>query len=68
MKRKLDEDDIPAPVVPLAAPHNVNLFSAFGLDSRLQQAVAKEGFSTPTLVQTKAIPLCLEGRDILGQY
>ena len=67
MKRKLNEDDIPAPVVPLAAPHDANLFSSFGLDSRLQQAVAQEGFSIPTPVQNKAIPLCLEGRDILGQ-
>ena len=68
MKRKLDEDDIPVPVVSPTSPHDANRFSSFSLDSRLQQAVAKEGFSIPTPVQTKAIPLCLEGKDILGQW
>ncbi|KAL8928779.1 MAG: hypothetical protein Q9208_001557 [Pyrenodesmia sp. 3 TL-2023] len=41
-------------------------FRTFGLDARLLQAIAKEGFDTPTLVQAKAIPLALEGKDILG--
>ncbi|KAG7007761.1 hypothetical protein G7Y79_00008g023990 [Physcia stellaris] len=67
MKRKLDEDDIPVPVVSPTSPHDANRFSSFSLDSRLQQAVAKEGFSIPTPVQTKAIPLCLEGKDILAR-
>lgn len=42
-------------------------FSDFDLDPRLLQALAQEGFSTPTLVQAKAIPLALEGRDVLGR-
>ena len=41
-------------------------FAAFGLDPRLLQGIAKQNFSHPTLVQAKAIPLALEGRDILG--
>lgn len=41
-------------------------FAAFGLDPRLLQGIAKQNFSYPTLVQAKAIPLALEGRDILG--
>jgi ATP-dependent RNA helicase DDX56/DBP9 len=41
-------------------------FSSFGLDPRLLQGVAKLGFANPTLVQAKAIPLALEGKDILG--
>jgi ATP-dependent RNA helicase DDX56/DBP9 len=28
----------------------------------------KEKFTKPTLVQAKAIPLALEGKDILGKY
>ena len=42
-------------------------FSKFGLDPRLLQALAQEGFSTPTLVQAEVIPLALEGKDILGR-
>ncbi|PWW77476.1 P-loop containing nucleoside triphosphate hydrolase protein [Tuber magnatum] len=41
-------------------------FAAFGLDPRLLQGIAKQKFSLPTLVQAKAIPLALEGKDILG--
>ena len=71
MKRKLNEDQVPTPVAPVAATHTQqksNAFSTLGLDSRLLQAIAKEGFSSPTPVQTKAIPLSLEGRDILGGF
>lgn len=42
-------------------------FSKFGLDPRLLQALAQEGFSNPTLVQAKAIPLAVDGKDILGR-
>lgn len=37
----------------------------FGLDARLTKAAAKLGFVHPTLVQTKLIPLALQGRDCL---
>ncbi|KAA0168860.1 hypothetical protein FNF31_00021 [Cafeteria roenbergensis] len=36
-----------------------------GLDRRLVAAVQQMGYVTPTLVQSKAIPLALEGRDLL---
>ena len=71
MKRKLNEDQIPTPVAATAeAPtqQKSNAFSNLGLDSRLLQAIAKEGFSSPTPVQAKAIPLSLEGKDILGVF
>ncbi|CUS14199.1 unnamed protein product [Tuber aestivum] len=42
-------------------------FTAFGLDPRLLQGIAKQDFSHPTLVQAKAIPLALEGKDILAR-
>ena len=43
----------------------ITSFDAFDLDRRLAEAVAKQGFTEPTLVQSSAIPLFLEGRDML---
>lgn len=40
-------------------------FADLGLDARLVQAVAEQGFLKPTLVQRKAIPLALDGKDVL---
>lgn len=37
------------------------------VDSRLLRALADMGFARPTLVQARAIPLALEGRDILAR-
>ncbi|KIY52888.1 ATP-dependent RNA helicase dbp9 [Fistulina hepatica ATCC 64428] len=37
------------------------------LDSRLLRALVDLGFARPTPIQTKAIPLALEGRDILAR-
>ncbi|EJD07329.1 ATP-dependent RNA helicase dbp9 [Fomitiporia mediterranea MF3/22] len=37
------------------------------LDARLLRALADMGFARPTLVQAQAIPLALEGRDILAR-
>lgn len=42
-------------------------FADLGLDPRLLQAVAQQSFQKPTLVQSKAIPLALEGRDVLAK-
>ena len=38
----------------------------FNLPALLQESLAAVGFTTPTPIQKKAIPLALEGRDILG--
>jgi ATP-dependent RNA helicase DDX56/DBP9 len=40
-------------------------FHDLGLDDRLLKAVAKLGWARPTLIQEKAIPLVLEGKDVL---
>jgi len=70
MKRKLNEHDVPEEVTegkkqPTAsAPSS---FEELGLDSRLLQAIAKEQYAAPTPIQAKAVPLALEGRDILGE-
>ena len=68
MKRKLDEADVPTAVTASVAVQTDVGFSSTGLDTRLLQAVASEGFSVPTSVQSKVIPLALEGKDVHGMY
>ncbi len=41
-------------------------FKDLGLTAALLKAIEKEGYHTPTPIQTKAIPEALQGRDILG--
>ncbi|MBK8168062.1 MAG: DEAD/DEAH box helicase [bacterium] len=41
-------------------------FTAFALDRRLLAAVTKAGYTKPTPIQQKAIPVVLEGYDVLG--
>ncbi|KAL1964447.1 hypothetical protein VTN77DRAFT_7005 [Rasamsonia byssochlamydoides] len=71
MKRKLDANDVPSTE---AGPDDANAasakeisFESLNLDPRLRQALVKENFSKPTLVQAQAIPLALEGKDILAR-
>ncbi len=42
-------------------------FKDFGLDEQYLQAVNRLGFHQPTPIQQSAIPLMLEGMDVLGQ-
>jgi superfamily II DNA/RNA helicase len=41
-------------------------FESLGLSSPVLQAVSEKGYSTPTPIQEKAIPIVLMGRDVLG--
>ncbi len=41
-------------------------FKGFGLPVVLEQSLERIGFTTPTPIQTLAIPLAMAGRDILG--
>ncbi len=41
-------------------------FESLGLHAELVRAVSEKGYSSPTPIQTQAIPLILEGRDIMG--
>ncbi len=41
-------------------------FSTLGLTPDLQRAVARQGYTHPTPVQLEAIPLVLEGRDLMA--
>lgn len=42
-------------------------FSDLALDARLLQAIASQKYQTPTLVQSKVIPLALNGQDVLAK-
>ncbi|CAI5667759.1 unnamed protein product [Oreochromis niloticus] len=42
-------------------------FHEMGLDDRLLKAVADLGWSKPTLIQEKVIPLALDGKDLLAR-
>ncbi len=41
-------------------------FEQFSLDSRIGAGVKAAGYTTPTPIQHQAIPVVLEGRDVLG--
>jgi ATP-dependent RNA helicase RhlE len=41
-------------------------FSVFGLSEPIVQGVYASGYSIPTNIQSQAIPLVLDGRDIIG--
>lgn len=42
-------------------------FKELGLDERIQKALAENGFETPFPIQEAAIPLILQGKDVIGQ-
>jgi ATP-dependent RNA helicase RhlE len=44
----------------------VTKFSDLGLAEILLRALNREGYETPTSIQAQAIPLLLQGRDLLG--
>jgi len=44
----------------------VSAFAALGLSEALVAAVERAGYTEPTEIQRQAIPVALEGRDILG--
>ncbi len=41
-------------------------FNSLGLSKALLKAVDKQGYTSPSVIQEKAIPLILEGKDILA--
>ena len=41
-------------------------FQPFSLDSRISAGIQRVGYSTPTPIQRQAIPVVLEGKDVLG--
>ncbi|EPZ32154.1 DEAD-domain-containing protein [Rozella allomycis CSF55] len=41
-------------------------FSHFNLDKELLNVISKQGYSQPSDIQKQAVPVALEGRDIIG--
>ncbi|MDB5958995.1 MAG: box helicase, partial [Massilia sp.] len=41
-------------------------FDQFGLDARIQRALLDQGYTIPTPIQAQAIPIVLQGRDVMG--
>ena len=41
-------------------------FDSLGLSAEILRAVSEKGYTTPTPIQQQAIPLILEGRDLMG--
>jgi ATP-dependent RNA helicase RhlE len=41
-------------------------FEHFGFKTPIMEAIKAAGYSTPTPIQSQAIPIILEGRDVLG--
>ena len=44
-----------------------NDFMQFNLNPALVQAVVERGYENPTPIQTKVIPVMLDGQDLIGQ-
>ncbi len=47
-------------------PAGRNSFESFGLCPEILRAVAEKSYTRPTPIQEKAIPIVLEGKDLLG--
>jgi len=53
-------------VTDLTSPDEILRFADFDLDPALARALTEAGFEKPTTIQQEAIPVGLEGRDILA--
>lgn len=45
----------------------VSTFNAFGFNEDIMQGIEAAGFKTPSPVQSKAIPVVMDGRDVIAQ-
>ena len=41
-------------------------FEQLGLNAKTLQAIAEAGYESPTPIQEKAVPLLLQGRDVIA--
>ncbi|HBF51555.1 MAG TPA: RNA helicase, partial [Massilia sp.] len=41
-------------------------FATLGLSDAIVRAVTEQGYTTPTPIQAQAIPVVLQGRDVMG--
>ncbi|CAD7955015.1 unnamed protein product [Amoebophrya sp. A120] len=47
-------------------PRPVYSFAQFSLDEQIMQVLRKNDYETPTAIQSQAIPVALQGRDLIG--
>ena len=55
-----------ATVISKNTPNTMNTFADLGLSVRLLRALEDAKYKTPTPIQARAIPLLLDGKDLLG--
>jgi ATP-dependent RNA helicase DeaD len=51
----------------MTVEESATTFAALGLDDKVQRALVENGFEKPFPIQEAAIPLILQGKDIIGQ-
>jgi ATP-dependent RNA helicase RhlE len=61
-----DASFAPTPMPELPSFTTPEAFKALNLHDRLLAAIASEGYTTPTPIQTLAIPYVVDGRDLIG--
>ena len=47
-------------------PCPITSFAEAGFDAPLSKIITKQGFSTPTPIQSQALPAAMSGRDVIG--
>ena len=58
--------ELNAPQPPADIPAALPRFEDFGLAAPVLQSLAEQGYAHPTPIQAKAIPVVLQGRDMMG--
>jgi ATP-dependent RNA helicase RhlE len=64
VSRFINTASVDSPPVEVYMPKHQ--FADFNIDQRIKENIAKKGYVTPTPIQDQAIPVVLEGRDIVG--
>jgi ATP-dependent RNA helicase DeaD len=60
-------ETFPSEIEQKIAPEASTGFAEFGLSDELNHAIRDMGFTRPTEIQARVIPLLLESRDVIGQ-
>src|SRR5581483_785150 len=63
----LRAEDVPPTRQAIMQPQTQTTFQSFGLRPTTMAALAKKGYKQPTPIQELAIPILLQGDDIIGQ-
>lgn len=66
-KREIEAENKPEESPESNEPTETGGFDVFGLSPKVVQAISDLGFEAPTPIQSQAIPVLLEGGDLIGQ-